>query len=179
MACDILIDGYNVIKNNPMYQFLEIRNLAVARDTLVHQLKNRYRHAPEQIIVVFDGNGSYEQVSHDDNIRVIFSRQGETADSVIQRLTAQARSCGRTVMLFSDDGEVKQAVSEQGGKYHTTAQLTNRLNAAPRDHEALVRYRQRMSRIYGLDPSYKAVDHEEEHIPPSHHKKKKRKSRRH
>src|SRR5215472_1864031 len=101
MGCDILIDGYNVIKRNSMFQMVETRNLAVARDILIKQLKNRYRHTMFRVIVVFDGNGPREQVRYDEHIRIIFSRQGETADQVIARLTSEAHMSGRIVEMYS------------------------------------------------------------------------------
>jgi len=176
MGCDILVDGYNVIKKNLMFQNLEIKNLALARDTLIRQLKNRYRQTPYQVIVVFDGNGTREQVDHDEHVRIIFSRHGQTADSVIVRLAAEARKAGREVILYSDDEEVKQNVVEQGGTFLTTHQLAARLNAAPSDVAIRSQHRQMMRRIYGIDPSYKPDDDLE---PSRHmHKKKKKSSRR-
>ena len=53
MGRDILIDGYNVIKNNPSLHAVETKNLATARELLISQLVNRYRHTPHQVIVVF------------------------------------------------------------------------------------------------------------------------------
>jgi predicted RNA-binding protein with PIN domain len=177
MGCDILVDGYNVIKNNAMFQMLETRSLASARDILVKQLKNRYRHTMFRVIVVFDGNGAHEQVSHDEHIRIIFSRQGETADRVIARLAAEARAHGREIIAYSDDIEVQQSVMEQGGKKHTTHFLTKRLNAPPQDVEARSRHRQAMRRDYGLDPTAKWQDDEE--APPDTRRKKGKKSRKH
>ncbi len=173
MECDILVDGYNVIKKNPMFQNLEIKNLALARDTLIRQLKNRYRQTPYQVIVVFDGNGTQEQVSYDQHICIIFSRYDQTADSVIIRLAAEARKAGREVILYSDDEEVKQNVVEQGGTLHTTHQLTAHLNAAPRDVAIRSQHRQTMRRVYGIDPSYKPDDDLE---PSPRAPKKKKKS---
>jgi uncharacterized protein len=177
MGCDILVDGYNVIKNNSMFQLLETRSLAVARDTLVKQLKNRYRHTLFRVIVVFDGNGSREQVSHDEHIRIIFSRQGETADCVIARLAAEARAHGREILVYSDDIEVQQSVIEQGGRKYTTHNLTKQLNAPPQDVEARSRHRQAMRHAYGLDPTAKWKDDEES--PPDTRRRKGKKSRKH
>jgi len=176
MECDVLVDGYNVIKNNLMFRALEIKNLGNARDLLLRQLKNRYRHAEERVTVVFDGDGKSEQVRHEDHIRVVFSRYGETADSVIVRLAAQARSEGRRVEMYSDDGEVRYCVTEQGGQVRTTEVLTKKLNAAPEDMTQRVMHRQAMRRMYGIDPMYKPDDD----IEPSYtsRKKKKKSSRR-
>jgi predicted RNA-binding protein with PIN domain len=175
MGSDILVDGYNVIKNNPMYQMLELKSLAVARDTLIHQLKNRYRQTTHQVIVVFDGNEAREQTYHDDHIRIVFSRQGETADSVIMRLTGVSRQAGRDVIMYSDDGEIKQHVVTQGGNTQTTHQLTTRLMAAPRDVAIRGQHRLQMRRIYGIDPWCKPEDDLDPPSESSHKNRKKKK----
>jgi|SRR5215469_2371452 len=151
---DILVDGYNVIKNTPSLRAVESKSLAAARDLLISQLVNRYRHTPHQVIVVFDGSSTGEQVSHDRRVRIIYSRHGETADNVIARLAAQARVAGQEVELYSDDREVQQSVARQGGKARSTGQLTGQLNAAPRDVARRARHRQAMRHAYGLDHKY-------------------------
>ncbi len=173
---DILIDGYNVIKNNAMFQFLEVKSRAEARALLIKQLRNKYLRSSDRIIVVFDGDRVKEQVSHEEHIRIIFSRHGETADSVIKRLAAEARRAGREVAMYSNDGEVRRAVSESGGQVHTTGQLTKQLTAAPRDVALRSAHRQWARRAYGIDPMYKGDDEPEP--PRSSGKKKKKSSRR-
>jgi len=173
---DILVDGYNVIKNNEMFKAMELINFSSARVILIKQLSNKYRDTLHRVIVVFDGDGDIEQVSHEDHIRIIFSRHDETADNVIKRLAAEARQGGRDVVMYSDDEEVRQAVSEHGGKPLSTHTLTIKLNAAPRDVAIRSAHRQEARRIYGLDPSRKAED-EEEGYRPQHKKKKKRRHR--
>ena len=173
---DILVDGYNVIKQNTSFRAVEAKSFAAAREVLISQLVNRYRHTPHQVIVVFDGSGASEQVSHDRRVRIIYSRYGETADSVIARMAAEARAAGREVEMYSDDGEVRRAVAQQGGEVHTTGQLTSQFNAAPRDVARRARHRQAIRRKYQLDPM-QDLDNETEpqHSPRS---KKKGPSRR-
>jgi predicted RNA-binding protein with PIN domain len=175
MGHDVLVDGYNVIKNNPMFRALEMKNLAAARASLIRQLQNRFSRTEHHVIVVFDGNGDKEQVSHEEHIRVVFSRYGEAADSVIIRLAAQARLAGREVEMYSDDWEVKQSVVEQGGAARTTEQLTTQLNAAPDALVHRVMHRQAMRRVYGIDPKYKGDD---EPAPSQGRGKKRKKSAR-
>jgi uncharacterized protein len=155
MGRDILVDGYNVIKRNVSFQALSAKSLADARQLLVNQLVSRYRHTPHQVIVVFDGEGVSEQSTQNRRIRIIYSRAGETADSVISRLAASARATGREVELYSDDSEVRQSVSQQGGMISSTDQLTKNLNAAPVDLARLSHHRQLARRQYGLDPRQK------------------------
>ena len=176
MSSDILIDGYNVIKNNAMFQFMELRSRAEARTLLMKQLRNRYQHTEHTIIVVFDGDGVREQVTYEEHIRVIFSKHGETADSVIARLAAEASQAGRQIAMYSNDGEVRRSVVEQGGEVHTTQHLTKQLTAAPRDVAIRSQHRQAIRRIYGIDTMYKMDDEEEQ--PRFTGKKKKKSSRR-
>ena len=174
---DILIDGYNVIKNNPLFRAAEFRSLADARALLLRQLQNRYSRSTQRVIVVFDGNGAREQDRYEEHIRVIYSRYGETADSVIKRLAADAQAAGQRVVMFSDDEEVRYSVAEHGGAVQRTKQLVQQVNAAPADMEARARHRQRMRRIYGIDTPYKLED-EQESAPASPRKKRKKSSRR-
>lgn len=175
---DILVDGYNVIKNNLMFRALETKSLAEARLLLIRQLQNRYRHTTRRVIIVFDGDGKYEQVNHDEHIRIIYSRYGETADSVIKRLSAEACSAGRSVQMYSDDEDIRQTVSEHGGIIQTTGHLMKQVQAAPRDVAIRSQHRRQMRRIYGIDTPYKLEDELESDYPSSR-KKKKRSSRYH
>jgi predicted RNA-binding protein with PIN domain len=173
---DILVDGYNVIKRDVSFQALSTKSLAAARQLLVNQLVTRYRHTPHQVIVVFDGDGVSEQSTQDRRVRIMYSRAGETADSVIARLAASARAAGREVELYSDDSEVRRSVAQQGGRVGSTDQLTKHLNAAPAELARLSHHRQQARRQYGLDPTQKyELD---ECQPTSSHKHKKRKKRR-
>ena len=174
---DILVDGYNVIKRDALFQALSAKRLADARQLLVDQLASRYRHTPHQVIVVFDGDGVREQSTQNRRVRIIYSRAGETADSVITRLATSARAVGCEVELYSDDREVRQSVSQQGGSVGSTNQLTKHLNAAPADLARLSHHRQQARRQYGLDPTqkYELDDYQ----PTSSHNRKRGKKTRH
>lgn len=158
MGSTILVDGYNVIKNDSMLHAIEVKNLAVARQQLINQMVSHYKHTPHQVIVVFDGNGSSEQTSTERRVRIIYSRSGQTADRVIMRLAAEARAAGHDVEMYSNDGEVRESVSRSGGNVHSSSQLSSRLNAAPRDVAARAKHRMIMRRAYGIDPQYKDAD---------------------
>ncbi len=174
MGFDILVDGYNVIKNNIMFQMVESKNLGEARNILIKQLKNRYRNTAYHVIVVFDGKDKKEHTYYEDHICIVFSRYGETADQVIARRAGEARQKGTIVLLYSDDGEVQHNVIEQGGSVRTTRQLTQALNAAPRDVAIRSQHRQAMRRAYGFDPAYKPEDYEE--LPNKQKGKRRRES---
>jgi len=173
---DILVDGYNIIKNSASFRAVEKKNLASARDALINLLVQRYRHTPHRVIVVFDGDSAVEQMHHERRICIIYSRHNQTADSVIARLAVEARQAGREVEMYSNDREVQQAVAQQDGTIHSVNQLTSQLNAPSRDTARRIQHRQAVRRQYGLDPSFDPDDEPEYRLPP---KGKKKSSRRH
>ena len=160
MGYDILVDGYNVIKNSEPFRSAQKHGLAHARALLVKQLISKYRHTPYQVTVVFDGDGVHEQITHEQRVRVIYSQRGETADRVIMRLAAQACEAGRAVETISNDLEVRHSVTESGAEVRSTGQLTRQLNAPSPDVERKFRHRQKANRIYGLNPALKDWDDE-------------------
>jgi predicted RNA-binding protein with PIN domain len=168
---DILVDGYNVIRRAPSFQAARSQSLAAAREQLIVLLRNRYRHTPHQVTIVFDGDAGQEQVSHVQRLCIIYSRHGESADAVIARLSVEARQAGREVEVYSDDIEVRQATALQGGEARTTEQLERQVHAAPRDVARRARHRAGMRRKYGLDTPY---GKEEEEAPRALRKKKRR-----
>ena len=152
MGREILVDGYNVIKRDTSFQSVRARSFEAARHALITQLVNRYRHTPHHVTVVFDGDAPGELITHEQRIRIIFSRAGESADSVIARLAAQARAEGRDVEMFSDDLEIQHAVKSAGGRAQNVGQLTAHLNAPPKHLKRLAEHRRIVRRKYGLDP---------------------------
>ena len=107
---DVIIDGYNVIASEQGLQgALEHR-----RNGLVRQLV-RYQKAKGFFVsVVFDGwkAGASNEVNEKvDGVTVIYSRQGEKADSVVLRL---ARQKGSGCVVVSSDREVRNGVEKFG-----------------------------------------------------------------
>lgn len=174
MGRDILVDGYNVIKNSEPFRSAQKHGLSHARTLLVKQLSNRYRHTPYQVTVVFDGDGVHEQITHEQRVRIVYSRQGETADRVIMRLATQACEAGREVETISNDLEVRHSVTKSGSEARSTSQLIQQLNAPPADVERKFRHRQHAIRTYGLNPALKDRDNEDFYGAPRKGKKSPR-----
>jgi uncharacterized protein len=131
----IYVDGYNVIRNTPALTQAERKSLAAGRDALLARLTARYRHTPHRVVVVFDGDGSAESAQPFPGLSrgtIIFSRTGESADAVIIRLAEQARQEGCDVSVVSDDGEVREGVSQHGAATARVDDLQRRMDEAPR-----------------------------------------------
>jgi predicted RNA-binding protein with PIN domain len=107
---DIIIDGYNLIGSDQgLRGDLESkRNWLIQRLSLYHQTKGF------NVTVVFDGwrAGLIDEVAEKKgDVTVIYSRQGEKADSVIVRL---ARQKGSGCVVVTSDREVRRAVEKFG-----------------------------------------------------------------
>ncbi len=107
---EIIIDGYNLIGSDRglRAELEHQRNWLVQRLSLYQEVKG---HA---VILVFDGwkSGSLDEVSEmKQEVRIVFSRQGEKADSVIVRL---ARQKGSGCVVVTSDREVRRAVERFG-----------------------------------------------------------------
>ena len=106
MAIQIVIDGYNVIGGERGLR----GDLEGKRNQLIQQLHDYRERKGYPITVVFDGwrSGWMREVQEQiGGITVIFSRQGEKADSVIERL---AREMGSGCVVVTSDREVRRAV---------------------------------------------------------------------
>lgn len=113
----VLVDGYNLIRNDPTLKAIEARSLEAGRGALLSRLQSTFSMQANEIVVVFDGASAplpYLASERYGQIRVVFSRQGETADTVIMRMAAAVPS-GRQMLLLSDDREIRTAVQAQGG----------------------------------------------------------------
>ena len=99
----LIVDGYNVIRQSPRLQFLDVMDLQAGREALLEMLAQYRRRSRHQITVVFDGwqRGDLKE-SRDryQGILVIYSRRGERADEVMKRLLTQERE--RALVVTSD-----------------------------------------------------------------------------
>ncbi len=93
MNCEyLLVDGYNIIHAWPELKELAAVNLDAARTSLQDTLCNYQGYKKCQIIVVFDGykvKGNPGTVVPYHNIHVVFTKEAETADQYIEKVTQQ------------------------------------------------------------------------------------------
>jgi predicted RNA-binding protein with PIN domain len=154
----ILIDGYNVIKNTPDLRAAERQSLATARDALVRKLVAKYRHTPHQVVVVFDAQQPRQTEEHVQRIKLIYTCHGESADAVIARMAREGTGQHQTVVVASNDQEVRGAVVDAGGQAASSAELATHLNAPPRLLAQRARYRQEVQRrLEARDQEYDAT----------------------
>ena len=114
MAVHIIIDGYNLIRQSPELSRLDRQDLQQGREALLGMLAAYKKIKHHQITVVFDGTDAYSlyrQRDQSKGIRVLFSRKGETADTVIKNMAARERE--GALVVSSDRDVAGYAASQQ------------------------------------------------------------------
>jgi hypothetical protein len=114
MAVHVVIDGYNLIRQSATLSAQEALALELGRDALLERLRQYKRVRSHRITVVFDAANKplvAEDRSQQKGIRIIYSGQGETADTVIKRI---CRNQGEKVLLVTTDRELASYAEAHG-----------------------------------------------------------------
>jgi predicted RNA-binding protein with PIN domain len=114
MSVHILIDGYNLIRQSAALATIDAADILDGRNALLQLLAAYRKLKRHRITVVFDGMdaawGTPER-DHYQGITVVFSRQGESADNVIKRMSAALRE---KAMVVTSDRDIINAVERSG-----------------------------------------------------------------
>lgn len=120
----LIVDGYNLLAGAGSLS----GRLESARETLVHDLA-AYRHRKHhRITVVFDGwrqGRSSEQREHRAGVQVIYSKRGERADQVIQRLASEY---GTDCAVVSSDHEIMNVARAHGALVMSAREFSEKLH---------------------------------------------------
>jgi predicted RNA-binding protein with PIN domain len=114
MAVHVVVDGYNLIRQSVALRSEEELALELGREALLEHLRLYKRTKGHRITVVYDAASKpllAEERTQQKGIRVIYSGQGETADSVIKRI---CRNEGNKVLVVSSDRELANYAEAQG-----------------------------------------------------------------
>ena len=130
MATKLIIDGYNLIKSTHLADKNIMSDLEFLRKSLIEKLSiyKKLRHLP--ITVIFDGEeGGYLQESRENirGIQVIFSRQGEKADNVIEKIT---RNQGEGFIVVTSDRLLAEDVRRNGSAIISSPDFADKLEMA-------------------------------------------------
>ena len=118
----LLVDGYNVINAWP--ELIALRDdLEYARDKLVEIFSGYGAFKSQQVIIVFDAHavsGSNESYFIAPGLEVVYTSEGETADSYIERLAYEQVRSGKRVFVVTSDW-TEQLVILGVGAYRISA----------------------------------------------------------
>lgn len=134
----LLVDGYNIVYAWPALAALAAENLDAARCRLLDELCNYqgYRGADKcRVIVVFDAykvKGSPGVPVPYHNITVVYTKEAETADTYIERVTHEIGRQHR-VRVATGDGAEQYIILGNGALRLTAKGLRQELDAVDKD----------------------------------------------
>jgi uncharacterized protein len=115
-ACYLIVDGHSVIFAWPELRKLHARRTSLAREALIKRLRDYQDWTGVRVVVVFDGKGRKVDATFDPaDVQVFYSRTGQTADAIIERLASKYAKRFELMVATSDsmEGETVEACGAQ------------------------------------------------------------------
>ena len=133
----LIVDGYNVIHAwSSLKRLLSDASMEAARDRLVDRLSVLGMITGEEVTVVFDAHHSTSLANSAEiveNVRVIFTRKGHSADHAIERLAYAASQAGDVITVATSDRFQRDLVRGMGGAVISALELERRVNDAEQE----------------------------------------------
>lgn len=155
----LIVDGYNVINAWP--ELLEVKeNLEYARDKLVDMLSEYGAYKGFRTIVVFDAHlaaGKSMTQSRAGDLEVIYTKEGETADSCIEKMVYYLARQGERIYVVTSDGAEQMFILGAGAFRISARELKNDITIVKRQitaeisRKVLSRDRHELSSRLGKD----------------------------
>ena len=126
----LIVDGHSVIFAWPELRELHERKTSLGRDALVRKLRDYQDWTGVRVVVVFDGRGVAVDASADPGeIQIFYSRAGQTADTLVERLASKYGSRYALLIATSDYLE-QETVAACGAECISAEGLRGLLDAA-------------------------------------------------
>ncbi len=108
----LIVDGHSVIFAWPDLRSLHERRTSLAREELIKRLRHYQDWTGIHVVLVFDGKGAditNQAEPHD--IQIFYSRAGQTADSIVERLAGKYAERFHLTIATSDNLERETAAA--------------------------------------------------------------------
>jgi predicted RNA-binding protein with PIN domain len=110
----LIVDGHSVIFAWPELRKIHERRSSLAREALIRQLRDYQDWTGIRVVIVFDGKGAQVSVTSDSgDVQIFYSRSGQTADAIIERLASKYAGKVDLTVATSDSME-RQTVHASG-----------------------------------------------------------------
>ncbi|WP_105177456.1 NYN domain-containing protein [Clostridium cagae] len=142
----IFVDGYNVINSWPDLKIKKNNNFDGARRSLIDTMHNYGVYNDCKVIIVFDAHkvpGSIQKLEAvNKNLSIIFTKDGETADSYIEK---EVNLLGRKyeVIVVTSDWLEQQTIFQRGAVRRSSLEFYNEVL----DVENSIRKRKNKSKV--------------------------------
>lgn len=104
----LIVDGHSIIFAWPELRKLHARRSSLAREALLKQLRDYQDWTGVRVVAVFDGKGKkVEAISDPAEVQVFYSRSGQSADAIIERLAGKYAKWYELTVATSDSMEAE------------------------------------------------------------------------
>jgi predicted RNA-binding protein with PIN domain len=104
----LIVDGHSVIFAWPELRKLHARRSSLAREALLKQLRDYQDWTGVRVVAVFDGQGKkVAAISDPAEVQVFYSRSGQSADAIIERLASKYAKRFDLTVATSDSMEAE------------------------------------------------------------------------
>ena len=129
----LIVDGHSIIFAWPELCKLHARRSSLAREALIKHLRDYQDWTGVHVVVVFDGKGSkIDAASNPAEVQVFYSRTGQTADAIIERLASKYARRFELMVATSDSMEA-ETVAACGAEWISPEALRGLLSSRRRD----------------------------------------------
>ena len=123
----MIVDGHSVIFAWPELRQLHARRTARAREEVVRLLTQYQDASGAHVVAVFDGKGAkWSETTEPGGIQVFYAGADQTADDLIERLTARY-AAAHEITVATDDLLEQQTVRTFGASTMSSAGLKSLL----------------------------------------------------
>lgn len=139
----MLVDGYNIINAWRDVFNVDREPLEDCRDRLASMLSNYQGYRNLNIILVFDAHllkGSQEKEINFDNIKIIYTKENESADNYIEKFVHKLGNT-YTIRVVTSDYLEQTMVFSNGGIRMSPRELREELETADKDIKPLLKSR--------------------------------------
>jgi predicted RNA-binding protein with PIN domain len=127
----ILVDGYSLLHDWPELASGQPRHSAAARDALIRTLTHYQDAIQVPITIFFDGGGAPSNTPKAQSTRqleVLYSRNGQTADEMIERAAYRFQEYGDVLAVTNDTTE-RNLVLHMGGLAESCSNFIHTVDA--------------------------------------------------
>jgi uncharacterized protein len=126
----LIVDGHSVIFAWPELRKRHQRRSSLAREALIKQLQHYQDWTGVRVVIVFDGKAPKLTATSDPrDVQIFYSRRGQTADAIIERLASKYGKRFDLMVATSDSMEA-QTVLASGAEWISPDRLRELLEQA-------------------------------------------------
>ena len=136
----LLVDGYNVLYAWPELRGLLRDNLDAAKNTLINVLCNYQGYKKCEVILVFDAykvKGHQEEVEREGTIHVVYTKEAETADAYIEKVSSELAK-RYSVRVVTSDGMEQLIIFGSGALRVSAEEFLAEVRQAEAEIRALI-----------------------------------------